>query len=171
MQLRLLGHRCRYLVSDGISYFASGGLAAKIWSADIRGRQNRLQRYLDSLRSLRFAEVLQHQCPRPDLRDGISDAFSRDVRGRAVHRLKHRRELPLGIQICGRGKTDRANGRRCKIGQNVPKQVRRHHHIKPIWISDKMRTQNVDVVLIRSNVGESLGREREIAHPRMAWCE
>src|SRR5215469_1083415 len=48
-----------------------------------------------SVGGLRLAQMAEHHSAGPNLPDGISDSFSRDVWSGAVNRLEHGRKLPF----------------------------------------------------------------------------
>src|ERR1700756_5962844 len=91
-------------------------------SPDIRGAnlslgQNRRNRFLDGISRFRDTEMLQHHGSGPNLPDGIGNAFTSDIRGRTVDRLKHRRVFLFGIEICRRSDADRANYSGAEVGE------------------------------------------------------
>ena len=65
-----------------------------------------------------------------------------------MYRLKGGGIFPFRIQIDRRRKPHRSHNRCSKIGKNVAEKIRSHHHIEPVGMSDEMRGQNVDVVLV-----------------------
>src|SRR5690242_1393057 len=95
----------------------------------------------------------QHHRAGPDLPDGIGDSFARDVGRRAVHRLKHGRELLFGIEIRGRSDSDGTGNRGSQVRKNIAEKIRADHHVKPVGMADEVCRQNVDVILIGANVG------------------
>ena len=57
------------------------------------------KRYLDGLGGIGVAKVIEHHRAGPYLRNGVCDALACDIRGGAMHRLEHGRELAFGVQV------------------------------------------------------------------------
>src|ERR687898_1953060 len=55
----------------------------------------------DSFARFSVADVLEHDGTGPDLAYRVRHAPAGDVRGRAVHRLEHGRELAFGVEVGG----------------------------------------------------------------------
>ena len=129
------------------------GVSAYIRGANLRLGQNRRNRFLDGIGRFRDTEMLQHHSAGPDLPDGIGDAFTSDIRGRAVDRLKHRRVFILRIKICRRSDADGANNSGAEVREYVSEKIGAHDNIKPIGMTHKVSREDVDVILVRANVG------------------
>ena len=74
--------------------------------------------------------MIQHLYRRPEGADGIGDAFADDVEGRAMDRLEHRREAPLGVDVRGGRDANRASQCGGKIGEDVGVQVGGDHRVE-----------------------------------------
>jgi len=72
------------------------------------------------------------------------------------HRLEHRREFALGVDIAGRRDADGAGAGRAEVGEDVAEQVRRHHDVEAVRVQHEQRRQDVDVKLVPLDVGEVL---------------
>src|SRR5581483_4227798 len=101
----------------------------------------------------------------------IRNAFTRDIRSRAVYGFKHRRKFPFWIEVRGRRDPDRTHNSSAQIGKDVPEKVRSHHHIEPVRMTNKMCGEDVDVELVATHVakfgahrGETLIPKRHCVH-------
>src|SRR5258706_12528991 len=92
---------------DRLADVAGRGLSADVARARSLG-QHALDRAHDGPARVLVSEVLEHHRARPDLSDGVRDVLSGDVGGRAVHRLEHRRELALGVDVARGRDADRS---------------------------------------------------------------
>ncbi len=99
------------------------------------------------------AEVIKHHGTRPDLADGIRDPPAVDVRRRAVHRLEARWVFPLGVEVGRRRDANRTGHSRPKVREDVAEEVRSHHHVEPLRVQDELRREDVDVILVRPDLG------------------
>ena len=64
-----------------------------------------------------------------------------------------------------RSDPDRTNDRSSEIGENVPKQVGGNHNVKPVRMAHKMRTQNIDEILIAADIRKSAGHRSKSIVP------
>ena len=78
-----------------------------------------------------------------------------------MHWLEHGRVLSFWIEIGRRRQADGANHGGAEVRQNVPEQIRRDDYVKPVGMANKVSGQNVNVVLIGSNVGETFRDTRK----------
>ncbi|MNT01221.1 hypothetical protein D3C72_1356780 [compost metagenome] len=69
-----------------------------------------------------------------------------------MDRFEQRRKAPLRIEVGRGGDADGTGAGRSQVGENVAEQIRRHHHIETIWLQHEARTENVDVLLVPSDV-------------------
>src|SRR5260370_26463504 len=97
--------------------------------------------------------MLQHHGAGPDLPDGIGDAFPSDIRRRAVDRLEHGRVFILWIKICRRSDADGANNSGAEVREYISEKIGAHDDIEPIGMAHEVSGENVDVILVGSNVG------------------
>src|SRR5579864_276004 len=144
-------------VSDRLPHNLRGGFAAHIGREVFGLGEDFLNPALDGARGFGFTKVGQHHGGRPDLADRIGDAFSGDVRSRAMHGLKHGGILFRRIQVRAGSNADRAHHRGAQVGKDVAKQVRSHDHVKHLRAAHEMRGENVDVILIGADVRIFLG--------------
>jgi len=100
--------------------------------------------------------MFEHHRAGPDLADRIGDALAGNIRRRAVHRLEHRREFALRIDVARRRNADGPGAGRAEIGENIAEQVGSDDHIKAIRLKHEQRGENIDVILVPFNVGEIL---------------
>src|SRR5690242_13278209 len=91
--------------------------------------------------------------------------------------LKHRWIFFLWIQICRGGDADRSDDRGAKIRKNVTEEIRTYNNIKPVRMPHKMGSQDVNVILIRANIGiirchlmETLIPERHGVDDPVGFC-
>src|SRR5215471_2860288 len=107
----------------------------------------------DSCSSLRVTKMLEHHRARPDLPDGIGNAFTCDIRCGAMHGLEQRRVFAFGIDVRRWRDADRAAHGRAEIGQDVAEQVGAHHNIENLGPLHEMGAQDVDVILVGAYAG------------------
>src|SRR6267154_209510 len=115
---------------DRLADVAGRGLAADVARARPLG-QHALDRAHDGLARVLLAQVLEHHRAGPDLSDGVRDVLSGDVGGRAVHRLEHRREFALGVDVARGRDADRAGAGGAEIREDVAEEIRPDHHVEP----------------------------------------
>src|SRR5258706_46943 len=84
----------------------------------------------------------------------------------AMHGFKHGRKFFFWIEICGRGDPDRSNDGGTQVGENVAEKIGAHHNVKPIRMTYKMGSQDVDVILVRADVGILGGHGTETFIPK-----
>ncbi|MNM77006.1 hypothetical protein D3C81_888480 [compost metagenome] len=82
-----------------------------------------------------------------------------------MDRFEQRRKAPLRIEVGRGGDADSTGAGRSQVGQNVAEQIRRHHHIETIWLQHEARTENVDVLLVPSDVRVLRGHCRRALIP------
>ena len=70
-----------------------------------------------------------------------------------MHRLKQRRTFSFGIEVGRWGKPHRSHNRRAQVRKNVAEEIRSDHNIEPIRMGYEMCGQNIDVVLVRFDIG------------------
>src|ERR1700730_4049239 len=109
--------------------------------------------------------MAQHHGSRPNLTDGVRDSLAGNVWRGAVHGLEHRGEFFLGVQIRGRSDADGTNYCRPEVGKDISKKVRAYNDVKPVRMTYKMSRKDVDMILIRSNVGIFGGNFHEALVP------
>ena len=112
-----------------------------------------------------MTEVLEHHGARPDLADRVGDPLAGDVGGAAVHRLEHRGEGALGVDVAAGRDGDRAGGGRPEVGEDVAEQVGADDHVEPVRVAHEMGGQDVDVELAGLDLGILLGDRREALVP------
>ena len=88
----------------------------------------------------------------------------------AVNGLEHGGVLPRRIDV---GRWRNPNGPcdgRAQVRQNIAEEVAAHHHIEPIRVLDEVRGQDIDMVLVRANIG-ILGRNgrKRSSQKVMVW--
>src|SRR6266480_1571605 len=95
-----------------------------------------------------MAQEVEHHRSGPDHGDRIGNVAAIDIRRRAVHRFKERRERALRIEVSGRREPDSAGTGGSEVRENVAEQVRCYDDIEPLRLQDEARTQNIDVLLV-----------------------
>ena len=70
-----------------------------------------------------------------------------------MHRFEHRGEHPLRVDVGTGGNADGPSHRRSQIRQDVAEQVGTDNDIEPIRVLHEVRAQNIDVVLVGTDVG------------------
>src|SRR5215510_6125144 len=70
-----------------------------------------------------------------------------------MDRFEHRRKRPFRIEIRRRSDADRTDHCGSEIGKNVSKKIRRNYHIEPFGMTNKVRSQDVNMELVGANVG------------------
>ena len=103
-------------------------------------------------RGLGDAQKIKHQGTAPNLPDGVGNALTGNVRGRAVHWLKKRRKLAIRIQTGARRNADGAGTRRAQVTQDVAKQIAGHHNVEKVGPLHKVSRQAIDVKLVERDV-------------------
>jgi hypothetical protein len=83
-------------------------------------------------------KVVEHHRRAEDGGDGVGDAFARDIRGRAMHRLEHRGEPPLGVGVRAGGQAQAAAQHSPQVGQQIAEQVRGHDDVEPLRPTDEI---------------------------------
>src|SRR5262245_58969831 len=110
--------RLRQRVGDRLAAADRVGAAAEVAGAQLGLWQHALDRLDDRAGGFRLAEMLEHHRARPDLADRVGDALAGDVGRRAVHRLEHRRELALRIDVARRRDADGAGAGGAEVGED-----------------------------------------------------
>jgi len=91
------------------------------------------------------AQIFKHHRHGQNRPHRIRNPFSRDIRRRPVHRLEQR-NLP-GMNIPGRRQSQPTRQLRAQVAGNIPKQVRRHDHLKLRRVPHHLHQQIVDVLV------------------------
>src|ERR1700730_8096023 len=140
------------LTCDRLAQVPGASGSSDVRSANLCLGQNRGNGVFDGIGSIRDTKMAQHHGAGPDLPNGIGNAFSGDIRRRAVDRLKHGRIFVLRIEICRGSDADGANNGGTEIGEYVSKKIGAHDDIEPVGMANEVRGENVDVILVRANV-------------------
>ena len=145
------------------------GVAAEIPRAQRAFAERALDRADDRCRGVLLAEMLQHHRAGPDHADRIGDALPRDIGRRAVHRLEHRREIAVRIDVARRRDADGAGAGRAEIGEDVAEQIGADHDVEPVRMQHEIRGEDVDVVLVPLHLRDSSSPSPPRARPNTAW--
>src|SRR5581483_1979040 len=87
------------VLEDYIRHLCRAAIAAQIGSRLPRSKAGRYCRP-DHVSASFVSQPLKHQCTAENRRCRISDSLSGDIGSRTMHRLAHRRDLTLGVEIC-----------------------------------------------------------------------
>src|SRR5450759_3168520 len=143
-----------------IAHLRSGSLAAQICGQLLRFRDHLLHRCVNQfrrfnrLRLVAFAaQPLEQHLARHDHRVRIGDVPARDIRRRAVRRLRHRMTL---AHAQPRREPQTSDDSRAFVGQDVAELVGRHHHVELLRVHHELHRKTVDQHFIELAVGELL---------------
>src|SRR5689334_6083045 len=98
---------------------------------------------------------------------GVGLALARDVRGRAVHRLEHGRELAARVDVAGGGDADAAGDGRGEVGDDVAEEVVGDDHVEPGRVGDQVDGRRVHVDVVGGDLGELRGHLGEDVRPQV----
>src|SRR5437868_6061010 len=110
-------------IGDSFSRRAGVSGSTDITRAERLVDQRSLNRLQDRSPRLEFAEMIEHHRRRPDLADGIGDAFPSNVWSGPMHGFEERREAPLRIDVARRSDADGSGAGRSEVGENVAEEV------------------------------------------------
>src|SRR5450759_431833 len=143
-----------------IAHLRSGSLAAEIRGQLLCFRDHLVHRCVNQFRRfsrLRLvalaAQPLEQHLARHDHRVRIGDVLARDVRRRAVRRLRHRLTL---AHAQPRREPQTSDDSRAFVGQDVAELVGRHHHVELLRVHHELHRKTVDQHFIELAVGELL---------------
>src|SRR5262245_39293244 len=97
-----------YFTDDGVSQLFRFGLTTEVGRPVLPRCDDALDGTENAIVHVAVAQMIRHHCPRPDGADWIGHALARDVRGRPVNRLEHRRVSPLGVDVRSRSDAEAA---------------------------------------------------------------
>src|SRR5258708_33465517 len=72
--------------------------------------------------------------------------------GGAVDWLDHGWVFLFRIQVRGRSDVNRSHYRRPQVGQNIAEEIGADNNVKPVRVSHKVSRQDIDVILIGSDI-------------------
>src|SRR5260370_23593437 len=102
---------------------------------------------------------------RPYLPDRIRNSFAWDIGRRAVDGLKHGWKFFLRIEIGGRRDADRSNDCGSQVGKYVAEEIGPHDHVEPIRMTHEVSRQDIDMILVRADIGIAAGHRMKTFIP------
>ncbi|MNW67374.1 hypothetical protein D3C74_459550 [compost metagenome] len=79
--------------------------------------------------------------------------------------LEEGREEAFGIDVGAGGNANGSGHRRTEIREDIAKEVRSDHHIKPVRMQDKVRGQDIDMEFIHRYTGVIFGHRGHAGVP------
>ncbi len=95
-----------------------------------------------------FAEMIEHHGRRPDLANGVGDAFAGDVGGGAMDRLEEGGEAAFGVDVAGGSDADGAGAGGAEVGEDVAEEVGGYDDVEAVGVEDEVRGEDVDVIFV-----------------------
>lgn len=98
------------------------------------------------------AEVAQQEGDGEDRGGRVGLALPRDVGGRAVDRLEHRRERARRVDVAGGGQADAAGDGGGEVGEDVTEEVVGDDDVEALRLGDEEDRRGVDVQIVGADL-------------------
>src|SRR6267378_699925 len=143
-------------LNHGAGEFGRSSTSPQIRCADLVLYDGCLERAAQPLPRLELADVIEHHRGGKQLRRWVGDSLPRDVRRRAVHRLKNRGVRP----DVGAGREPQATDQPGRfVGQNVAEQVGRDDDVELLRLDDELHRGVIDDLVVRRDRSRVLLRD------------